>query len=241
LILEFSLLKRGVILDVRWNMFKNRREAGEKLAESLEKYRAENPLILAIPRGGVEVGLQVAKKLDADFSLIVVRKLPLPDNPEAGFGAVAENGSTFILENAHYWLSWETIEQIKQQQIDEIKRRIKVLRGGNHLPEIEGRTVILIDDGIAMGSTMRAAIELCKIREAGKIVVAVPVAGREVADEIEKRVDELVVLEIPEYFSAVAQAYEKWYDVSDEEVLDLLRERIMKKELKNHEFSGSET
>jgi len=220
-------------------MFKNRKEAGKKLAEALEKYRGENPLILAIPRGGVEVGLQVAKKLDSDFSLIIARKLSLPDNPETGFGAVAENGSTFILEDAHYRLSGETIERIKEEQIDEIKRRIKVLRGGNPLPEIEGRTVILIDDGIAMGSTMRASIELCKIREAVKIVVAVPVAGREVAEEIGKKVDELIVLETPEYFRAVAQAYEKWYDVSDEEVLDLLRERIMNKELKNNVFSGS--
>jgi predicted phosphoribosyltransferase len=221
-------------------MFKNRKDAGEKLAKALEKYRFEKPLVLAIPRGGVEVGLQVARKLDADFSLIIARKLPFPDNPEAGFGAVAENGSTFIIENAHYWLSVETIERIRQQQIDEIKRRIKVLRGGNPLPEITGRTVILVDDGIAMGSTMRAVIELCEGREARKIVVAAPVAGKEVAKEIEKKVDELVVLEIPSSFRAVAEAYEKWYDVSDEEVLDLLRERIREKELKNNQFNELE-
>ena len=96
----------------------------------LKRYRAENPLILAIPRGGVEVGLQVARKLDADFSLIIARKLPFPDNPEAGFGAIAENGSTFIFENAHYWLSGETIEQIKQQQIAEIKQARKSSQRG---------------------------------------------------------------------------------------------------------------
>src|SRR5512136_2695597 len=112
-------------------MFKNRKDAGEKLAKALEKYRTENPLILAIPRGGVEVGLQVAAKLNADFSLIIARKLPFPDNPEAGFGAIAENGSTFIFESAHYWLAGETIERIKKEQIAEIKRRIKALRGGN--------------------------------------------------------------------------------------------------------------
>ena len=222
-------------------MFKNRKDAGEKLAKALEKYRIENPIILAIPRGGVEVGLQVAAKLNTDFSLIISRKLPFPDNPEAGFGAIAENGSTFILENAHNWLSGETIERIKQEQIAEIERRIKALRGGNSLSELEGRTVILIDDGIAMGSTMRAAIELCKNRKARKIVVAVPVAGREVAEELQKIVDELVVLEIPAYFRAVAQAYERWYDVSDEEVLDLLRENIRKKELKDQEFHELET
>ena len=166
-------------------MFKNRKDAGEKLAQALEKYRAENPLILAIPRGGVEVGIQISRKLGADFSLIIVRKLPFPDNPEAGFGAIAEDGSTFIFENVGYWLAGETIEQVKQEQIAEVKRRLNTLRGGNPLPELTGRTVILIDDGIAMGSTMRAAIELCRARKAGKVVVAVPVAGREEALKLE--------------------------------------------------------
>ena len=221
-------------------MFKNRKDAGEKLAKALEKYREENPVILAIPRGGVEVGLQVAAKLNADFSLVIARKLPFPDNPEAGFGAIAEDGSTFILESAYYWLEGETIERIKQQQIAEIERRIKTLRGDKPLPEIRGRTVILIDDGIAMVSTMRAAIELCRNRKAGKVVVAVPVAGREVAEELQKKVDDLIVLETPAYFRAVAQVYERWYDVSDEEVLDLLRERIREKEQKDQEFHGLE-
>lgn len=215
-------------------MFKNRKDAGEKLARALEKYRAENPLILAIPRGGVEVGLQVANKLNADFSLIIARKLPFPDNPEAGFGAIAEDGSTFVIENAYNWLSWENIERIKTEQIAEIRRRINALREGEPLPEIKGRTVILIDDGIAMGSTMRVAIELSKNRQARKIVVAAPVAGREVTEEIGRRVDEIIVLEIPSYFMAVAEAYENWYDVSDEEVLDLLRESIRKKDVKDH-------
>ncbi|WP_269851454.1 phosphoribosyltransferase family protein [Methanosarcina horonobensis] len=107
------------------------------------------------------------------------------------------------------------------------------------MPDLAGRTVILIDDGIAMGSTMRAAIELCRNRKAGKVVVAVPVTGRETADAIAKEADEVVVLEIPVYFRAVAQAYENWYDVSDEEVLDLLRERISEKETKEHEFDQS--
>jgi putative phosphoribosyl transferase len=222
-------------------MFKDRKDAGEKLAQALENFRAEKPLILAIPRGGVEVGIHVARKLKADFSLIIARKLPFPDNPEAGFGAIAEDGSIFILEEAYYWLGRENIERIKQQQITEIRRRVNALRGGRPLPEIEGRTVILIDDGIAMGSTMRAAIELCKNKKAKRIVVAVPVAGREIAGEIKEKVDELVVLQIPPNFRAVAQAYENWYDVSDEEVLDLLRESIREKELNDHNLNVHET
>lgn len=220
-------------------MFKNRKDAGEKLGQALERYRAEKPVILAIPRGGVEVGLQVSRKLGADFSIVIARKLPFPDNPEAGFGAIAENGSTFIVESASNWLTGEDIERIKQEQIAEIERRVNVFRGGKPLPDIAGRTVILIDDGIAMGSTMRVAIELCRKRKAGKVVVAVPVAGREIADAISKEADELVVLKIPVYFRAVAQVYENWYDVSDEEVLDLLRERIREKELKDHDFDQS--
>ena len=171
------------LLKVRWNMFKNRKDAGEKLAKALEKYKTENPLILAVPRGGVEVGLQVARILNVDFSLIIA----------------------------------------------EIDRLIKALSGGNSLAYMKGRTVILIDDGIAIGSTMRAAIKLCKNRKARKIVVALPVAGRKVAEEIVNKVDELVVLEIPRYFKVVAEAYAKWYDVTDEEVLDLLRENIREK------------
>ena len=169
-------------------MFKNRKDAGEKLAKALEKYRKENPLILAIPRGGVEVGLQVARKLNADFSLIIARKLPFPDNPEAGFGAIAENGSTFIFENASLLALQEKLSRrSNNSKLPRSNRRIKTLRGGNPLPDIAGRTVIIVDDGIAMGSTMRAAIELCKNREAGKIVAAVPVAGREVAEELREK------------------------------------------------------
>ncbi|AKB18457.1 MULTISPECIES: phosphoribosyltransferase [unclassified Methanosarcina] len=215
-------------------MFKNRKDAGEKLAKALERYRTENPLVLAIPRGGVEVGLQVSRRLGVDFSLIIVRKLPFPDNPEAGFGAIAEDGSTFILDNAGYWLARETIEQIKQEQIAEIERRVNALRGGNPLPEITGRTVILVDDGIAMGSTMRAAIELCRARKAGKVVVAAPVAGKEIAETIAEEANELIVLDMLINFRTVAQAYENWYDVSDEEVLDLLRARISEKEVNYH-------
>lgn len=103
-------------------MFKNRKEAGERLARALEKYRNENPLILAIPRGGVEVGLQVAKHLNAEFSLVIARKLPFPDSPEAGFGAIAEDGSTYLIENAQYLVSGEEIELIKTQQAAEIER-----------------------------------------------------------------------------------------------------------------------
>lgn len=203
-------------------MFEDRKDAGEKLAKALAKYKDKDVLVLSIPRGGVEVGYQVAKYLNAEFSLIVTRKLPFPDNPESGFGAVAEDGSTFIYESYTYYLSEETIKKIIREQKQEIKRRIDVLRKGRPLPDVQNKTVILIDDGIAMGSTMSASIKLCKNRKAKKIVVAAPVSGEEMADKLGKMVDEVVILERPRFFQAVAQVYRNWYDVPDREVIEIL-------------------
>ncbi len=204
-------------------MFEDRKDAGQKLAKALEKYKNQSVVILAIPRGGVEVGYQVAKYLKADFSILISRKLPYPYEPEAGFGAIAEDGSTYFIEGAWQQLPDEVIERIKNEHIVEIKRRVEILRKGDPLPDLEKKTVILVDDGIAMGSTMRAAVQLCQNIRAGKIVVAVPVTGIVTAREIRKIVDELVILEKPKFFQAVAQVYRNWYDVSDQEVIGILK------------------
>ena len=203
-------------------MFEDRKDAGKRLAKALTKYRNKDVLILAIPRGGVEVAYKVAEYLNAELNLLVSRKLPFPSNKEAGFGAIAEDGSTFIFKDAYGWLSEEKIEEIKMEQIDEVRRRIEVLRQGKKLPEIKGRIVILIDDGLAMGSTMRAAIMLCKNKGAKKVVVAAPVSGEDIAREIEEIVDEIVILEKPVFFQAVAQVYKNWHDVTDSEVIEIL-------------------
>ena len=188
-------------------MFKDRKDAGEKLARALEKYKNKEVMVLAIPIGGVEVGYQVAKYLNASFSILVSRKLPFLDDPEAGFGAIAKDGSTFIFKDTVHWLSKEIIDEIIKEQKQEIKRRIEVLRHGKLLPEIKDKTVVLVDDGIAAGSTMQAAIMLCKNKGAKKIVVAAPVSGKDVSEEIEKLVDETIILEKPLFFRAVAQVY----------------------------------
>ena len=203
-------------------MFEDRGDAGKRLAQALEKYKEKKVIVLAIPKGGVEVGHQVAKYLKADFSLIVTRKLPFPDNPESGFGAIAEDGSVFIYEQFAFFYPEQIVRRIIGEQKKEIKRRIDILRKGRPLPEIKGKTVILIDDGIAMGSTMKASIKLCQNRGAKKIVVASPVAGREVAGDIGRMVDEVIILEKPLFFRAVAQVYRNWYDVSDREVIEIL-------------------
>ena len=203
-------------------MFKNRKDAGEKLAHALEKYKNQNVIVLAIPKGGVEVGYEVAKYLNAEFSILISRKLPFPYEPEAGFGAIAEDGSTFIFDDATNWVPEEKIDEIIEIQKQEIKRRIAVLRNNKPLPNIKNRTVILIDDGIAAGSTMRTSIKLCKNKNAKELVVAVPVTGKRIAKEIREIVNEVIVLETPRFFRAVAQVYENWYDVSDEEVIEIL-------------------
>lgn len=213
-------------------MFKDRKDAGERLARSLEKYKGKDAIILAIPRGGVEVGFEAAKYLNLDFSILISRKLPFPDNPEAGFGAAAEDGSIFVFEHAKRWLTAEDIERIIDEQKKEIKRRVAVLRKNETVPGIKGRTVILVDDGIAMGSTMRAAIMFCKNRSAGRIVVAVPVSAQQAEDEFRALADEVVILEKPPFFSAVAQVYKNWYDVADEEVIEIMDK------VKGHKVKG---
>jgi putative phosphoribosyl transferase len=215
-------------------VFRDRREAGARLARALEQVRNQDALVLAIPRGGVEVGYEVAKYLESDFSILIARKLPFPDDPEAGFGAIAEDGSVYIFRDAARSLPTRVIERIVERQKDEIERRIQVLRGGEPLPEITNRTVILVDDGIAMGSTMRASIRLCKNQAAGSVIVATPVASTRVAREIEAMVDRVVVLTQPALFRAVAQVYQNWYDVPDAEVLAIM-ERWRKEGAANKE------
>lgn len=203
-------------------MFRDRKDAGVRLAEALDVYRKDEPLVLAIPRGGVEVGYHVAVRLDAPLAILVVRKLPLPGNPEAGFGAIAEDGSTFMIEHLAAALGPRTVEEIIRRQRQEIQRRIQVLRRGQPLPALEGRTVIILDDGIAMGSTIRAGIAMCRNRQAKRIIAASPVASPSTADELAEITDAAVILERPAFFQAVAQVYENWYDVPDEEVIEIM-------------------
>ena len=203
-------------------MFIDRTDAGAQLGKTLIKYKGPDTIILAIPRGGVEVGYEVAKVLDAPLSLIIARKLPLPHNAEAGFGAVAEDGSIWLVPRFSSMLSPDTVEEIIAGQVAEIKRRIDTLRAGRELPAIKSKTVILVDDGIAMGSTMRASVQYCRNHEAGRVVVAAPVAGEDTAWDMEMIADDVVILETPPNFRAVAQVYENWYDVPDEEVLEIM-------------------
>jgi predicted phosphoribosyltransferase len=203
-------------------VFKNRCDAGRRLAKALEPYAGARAVVLAIPKGGIEVGYEVARHLGAEFSIVVSRKLPFEDNPESGYGAVAEDGSVFLHEELAKFVPEDQIQRSIQAQQREIERRIAVLRKGRPLPDLAGRTVILVDDGVAVGSTMRASIRCCKNRGAAKTIVAAPVSSRAFYRAIKSEVDEAVVLETPGFFRAVADVYARWYDVSDDEAVRML-------------------
>jgi predicted phosphoribosyltransferase len=200
-------------------MFRNRKDAGEQLGRALEKYRDKDVLVLGIPRGGVETAYYIAKHLNAEMSVVVTRKLGYPFNPEAAFGAVAEDGSLYISDAAEQNLSAEQMKSVLKEQKQEIQRRIQTLRRGKPLPDMKGRIVIITDDGIATGATLFATISLCKKKKAAKIVVAAPIAGERMESILPELVDDVIILEKPPFYSAVSQGYEDFDNLTDEEAL----------------------
>ncbi|MDX1585613.1 MAG: phosphoribosyltransferase family protein [Balneolaceae bacterium] len=207
-------------------MFENRQDAGRQLAEALKRYRDDNPVILAIPRGGIIPGVIAALKLEAEFSVIITRKLGLPSHPESAFGALAEDKSLYLDPMVREVLSKELIEKVIVREEKEIRRRIQLYRNGDPLPVLTGRTVILVDDGIVTGSTVMVAIELCKKQKAKKIVVAAPVSGKPILEKLKTKADEVVILDVPEEYYAVSQAYRKFSNLSDNEVLRWLQKAM---------------
>lgn len=197
-------------------MFTDRKDAAIQLAKRLMKFQNANPLVIGIPRGGAEIAYYVAKELEAEMSLLVSRKLGMPDDPELAFGAIAEDGSVFYNPHSRM-VSKEDQELIKSRQKEEIKRRITLLRGGQSLPDMKGRTVIIVDDGIATGATIMASIKMCRVMKAGRIIVAAPVSSREKVKELDQVADEVVILETPHFYYAVSQTYEDFYNLTDED------------------------
>ena len=213
--------------------FQDRIEAGRKLAEKLSKYKNRNEVIvLGIPRGGVPVAFEVAKALNAPLDVFVSRKLAVPWQEELAFGAIASGGARVldreIIEGAG--ISDQQIEEITEKVQKELKRRENLYRGERPSPKLEGQTVILIDDGIATGSSVRAAIQALKQLKPARIVVAVPVAPVTTCNRLRGEVDELVCVATPKYFYAIGQFYADFSQVSDAEVTELLQ-RALKPEL----------
>ena len=202
--------------------FKNRQHAGIELAKYLEpKYKHLDPLVLGIPRGGVEVAYYVAKQLDAELSLVVAKKLPFPGHEEYGFGAIAEDYSVYISPHGEEALEPKVINQIVEEQITEINRRVQLYRHGKVLPDMKGRTVILVDDGIATGVTLVPVVKLCRKKEAGKIVIAAPVSGTRFDHHL-READEIEVVVQPPSFQAVGQVYETFGNFNDVQLMLLL-------------------
>ena len=207
-------------------MFTGRKEAGMLLAKKLTKFKGKNVIVLAIPRGGVPVAYNIAKELDAKLDLIIPRKLPIPYEPEAGFGAVIN--STVVLNKkllAALDLTHNEVRKIIKNVQEEVKRRIKKYRGNKLFPDLKNKTVILVDDGLASGYTMLAAIKYIK-KKAKKVVVAIPVASLSAAMEVKPKADEFICLMLSsEPVFAVASFYEDFPDLTDEEVISYLKEK----------------
>jgi putative phosphoribosyl transferase len=198
-------------------IFVDRTDAGFELGKLLEeKYKDKNALVLGIPRGGVVVAYEVAKVLNGELSVIITKKLPHPLHEEFAIGATAEDGSVFLTSAAEN-INSASIQRIVKAQSQEIESRIKRFRKGKPLPEIFNRIVIIVDDGIATGSTIVPAVKLCKLRKAAKIIVAAPVSDGYVS-ALDSLADEIVIAEQPEHFYAVGQVYNDFHHLSDEEV-----------------------
>ena len=204
--------------------FRNRKDAGRRLAERLAGYRDESLMVLALPRGGVPVGYEISHALDAPLDVFLARKLGAPGQPEFGIGAVAQGGVRVLNEHAVRTLGIpdDYIERVAERETAEIERRLKLLRDDRPEPEVRGRTAILVDDGLATGVTARAAIEALRQRSPQRLLLAVPVCAAQTAETIRSEVDELVCLEAPSDLMAIGLWYRDFEQVSDEEVIKLL-------------------
>jgi putative phosphoribosyl transferase len=205
--------------------FLNRTEAGQILADNLGNYaNREDVVVLALPRGGVPVAAEVAKGLNAPLDVFVVRKLGLPGHPELAMGAIASGGVRVFngeVVNA-LRIPDEVIDAVSAEELIELQRREKAYRTDRPPLDVEGKTVIVVDDGIATGSTMLAAVSALRQLNAGRIVVATPVIAASSYREIQRIADEVAAVMIPERFYAVGQWYEDFSQANDEEVRDLL-------------------
>lgn len=205
--------------------FKNRTEAGRLLAQQLTAYaNRSDVLVLGLPRGGVPVAFEVAEALNAPLDVCIVRKLGVPGHQELAMGAIAPGGIRVLNQDVVNWfgIKHKTIEEVAAIEEQELERRDRAYRGDRYPPNLEGRTVILVDDGIATGSTIRAAIAILRQQQPERIVVAVPVAPAAACRQLEEEVEEIVCLMMPEPFHAIGLWYDNFDQTTDNQVRDLL-------------------
>jgi putative phosphoribosyl transferase len=207
-------------------LFADRADAGTQLAERLKAYEGRsNALVLALPRGGVPIGFEVARRLDLPLDVFVVRKLGVPNREELALGAIASGGIRVLNEAvvAALGIDEQRISQIAADEERELRRRERTYRDAEAPLELAGKTVLLVDDGLATGSTMRAAATALRAERVARLVVGVPIAAPEICAEFDQQVDEIVCVHTPERFYAVGLAYEDFSQIGDEEVHNLLR------------------
>lgn len=205
--------------------FRNRAQAGKLLAKALGAYAHQSEaIVLALPRGGVPVAYAVATSLDLELDILLVRKLGLPGQPEYAIGAIGSGGVRVLQPGVPglMGVTQEQIDAIAARELLEIERRTRLYRGGRAEPVLAGRNVVIVDDGIATGSTMLAAVQVARRRDARRVVVAAPVAPPDTLAALAPLADEVVCLAAPPHFRAVSQWYETFDQTSDEEVQDLL-------------------
>lgn len=207
--------------------FANRRDAGVELATKLSRYAGRNDVVvLALPRGGVPVAFEVAEALDAEFDIFLVRKLGMPGHREYAMGAIASGGVRVLSQDVirAYGIPTHVIDAIAREEQAELERRERAYREGAALANLRDRIVILVDDGLATGSTMRAAVQAVRQHEPSRVIVAVPVGAPSTCEEFADIADEAVCARTPEPFSAVGQWYLDFSETTDDEVRTLLRE-----------------
>lgn len=208
-------------------LFEDRMDAGKKLARALieTESKLQNPIVLGIPRGGIPVGYVLAEKLKCELDIIVLRKIPIPSDPEAGYGAVTIDRTVVLNQEMlpHLRLSKEEMDRGIERVYQEVKRRNEVYRKGNPFPDLKDRSVILTDDGLATGYTMLAAVESSRKKKPKEVIVAVPVASDSAAELLQSAADRFAVLHVSHsFYFAVASFYRRFEDMVDEEVVEIL-------------------
>lgn len=206
--------------------FIDRRDAGRRLADQLSQYKnQDNVLVLALPRGGGAVACELCKKLNLPLDLLLVRKLGVPGQEELAFGAIAINHIRVLNQNIidSLRIPDHIIEAVTQREQRELERRDALYRKNKPFPEVKNKTVIIVDDGIATGATMRAAVRVIKAMHPQKIIVAVPIASRDTYEELAAEVNEIIVLEMPEPLYGIGMWYREFPQLTDEEVIELLK------------------
>jgi len=205
--------------------YRDRRHAGNELARHLANLKGQDVVVLALPRGGVPVAFEVARALDASLDVFVVRKLGLPGHPEFAMGAIASGGVRVLNDEVVrlYRIPEQAVEAIARDERHELERRERAFRSQRPPLDVGGRTVVLIDDGLATGSTMKAAVEAVRSLRPARIIVAVPVGSPDTCREFAAIADDIICARAPEHFAAVGQWYDDFRQTTDEEVRELLQ------------------